>query len=80
MSDIYIDETITNFVTAAHLTEVKRQYYELDLINEFSGQRYVFMIPKDIFNITIMNRKIVKPKVTKVSDRENNKEKTQMTI
>ena len=63
----------TNFVTAAHLTEVRRQYYELDLLNEFSGERYVFMIPKQIFQMTIMNRRVIKPEVVKVSERTNSK-------
>lgn len=79
--DLVINEVTTDFITASHLTEVKRQYFELDLINEISGKRYVFMIPKDIFRITLMNRTIVKPKVAKMSDRNNdNKTHPQMTI
>lgn len=70
--DIIITDTECNFVTAAHLTEVRRQYYELDLLNEFSGERYVFMIPKQIFMMTLMNRRIIKPQVVKVKDRNNN--------
>ena len=67
MSDeMIIINTKQAFVTAAHLTEDKRQYYELDLINEFSGERWVFMIPRDIFNMTIMNKRIVNPKVVKI--------------
>lgn len=76
--DLIIKEITTDFVTASHLTEVKRQYFELDLINEFSGKRYVFMIPKDIFKITIMNRTVVKPKVGKINDK--NDIPPQMTI
>ena len=70
--NIIITDTECNFVTAAHLTEVRRQYYELDLLNEFSGERYVFMIPKQIFMMTLMNRRIIKPQVVKVKDRNNN--------
>jgi len=79
--DILINETTATFVTAALLTEIKRQYYELDLLNEVSGERWVFMIPIGIFNMTIMNKSVIKPQVIKVKDREpNNKQPPSMSI
>lgn len=78
--DIIMNNIECNFITAAHLTEVKKQYYELDLLNEFSGERYVFMIPKQIFMMTIISRTVIKPVVIKVSERDNNKKSHPMTI
>ena len=78
--DIMITDIECNFVTAAHLTEVKRQYYELDLLNEFSGERYVFMIPKLILDMTIMNKRVIKPQVVKVNERINGKQVPSMSI
>ena len=72
--EMMLNSTITNFITAAHLTEVKRRHYELDLINEYSGERYVFMIPRDILNMTIMNKRVMKPVVIKVKRDESNNE------
>ena len=69
--EMILKSTITNFITAAHLTEVKRRHYELDLINEYSGERYVFMIPRDILNMTIMNKRVMKPVVIKVKRNED---------
>ena len=75
-----VNKVTTDFVTAAHLTEVKRQYYELDLLNEYSGERYVFMIPKDIFNVTIINRRVIKPQVEKLSERNKRNNNPQHMI
>jgi len=73
MSDeMIINNTKQAFITAAHLTEVKRRHYELDLINEYSGERWVFMIPRDILNMTIMNKRVMKPQVIKVKRNEKN--------
>jgi len=78
--ELNVKEVKATFITAANLTEVKRQYYELDLINEYTGKRWVFMIPISIFNATILSKRVVKPQIIKLLDRDNNKEHAQMTI
>ena len=46
-------------ITGTHLTEFKG-YYELDLVNEFSSERFVFTIPKPLFDIMIFTKEKIK--------------------
>ncbi len=53
------EKTKTDFITGTHLTQFKG-YYELDLVNEFKDKRYVFHIPRELFDMMIWNKEKVK--------------------
>jgi len=48
------------FITGTHLTQFKG-YYELDLVNHYNGERYIFQIPKFLFDAMLWNKEKVKP-------------------
>ena len=47
------------FITGTHLIQFKG-YYELDLVNEFNSKRWVFHIPKELFDMMIFTKEKVK--------------------
>lgn len=56
---IQYEETITDFITGTHLIQFKG-YYELDLVNQFKKIRYVFQIPKELFDMMIFKKEKIK--------------------
>jgi hypothetical protein len=50
---------VTDFITGTHLTQFKG-YYEMDLVNEFNGLRYIFHIPRPLFDMMIFNKDKIK--------------------
>lgn len=63
------EEIITDFITGTHLSEFKG-YYELDVVNEFSSTRYVFHIPKNLFDMMIFSKKKFKPTTRQMKARK----------
>jgi len=53
------EETIATFITGTHLIQFKG-YYELDLVNIFTKTRYVFHVPKELFDMMIFNKEKLK--------------------
>lgn len=52
-------ETIVRPITGTHLIQFKG-YYELDLVNEFSKERFVFTIPRALFDMMILSKEKIK--------------------
>lgn len=52
-------EVIHDFITGTHLIQFKG-YYELDIVNEFANIRYIFQIPKPLFDMMIFTKEKVK--------------------
>lgn len=61
------EKTITNFITGTHLIQFKG-YYELDLVNEYKKIRYVFQIPKELFDMMIFNKQKIRIKPTQIEN------------
>jgi len=53
------EETITDFITGTHLIQFKG-YYEMDLVNVFTKIRYIFHIPKELFDMMILGKEKLK--------------------
>lgn len=56
------EETICTFITGTALSQFKG-YYEMDLVNEFDKTRYVFHIPRELFDMMIFTKRKVKQDV-----------------
>ncbi len=58
---IQYEKVIASPITGTHLTEFKG-YYEVDFVNEFSKERFVFTVPKFLFDAMIFSKVKIKPK------------------
>lgn len=52
-------KTKIGFITGTHLIQFKG-FYELDLVNEFNNKRWVFHIPRELFDMMIFSKEKIK--------------------
>jgi len=52
-------KVVHDFITGTHLIQFKG-YYELDIVNQFANIRYVFHIPRELFDMMIFTKEKMK--------------------